>query len=70
MSECKCKDPYTYGQSLAQQARDHGGLLAVAPMMGMDECMRCYAESINGKKPISNLSKTELSKRLGAIIHD
>lgn len=62
MSKCKCDKPYTYRQSLSAQARAHGKPLAVAPMMPMDDCMKCWGEEINvDLKPV-NLGLSELAK--------
>lgn len=63
MSKCQCDEPYTYRQSLAQQAGDHGGLIAVAPMMGMDECIRCFSAELGGRVN-QNLDINLLTKAL------
>ncbi len=60
MSKCKCENPHTYRESLAQQAKDNGGLLAVAPMMGMDECLNCWNANVRVNTTVK-MSNTELA---------
>lgn len=66
MSKCNCAVPYTYGESLAKQVKDSGKLIAVAPMMGMDKCMRCYANEMNGTRK-RNLDISKLARAMKEI---